>query len=177
MARALGAKGISYFCVAQGDRLENYRQFPINHYHERTAAYTWLSEETRFFTDKHGSLLQYLTCEKSEFTKKAYGGLGMFAPDDTLLGARNSKELNMLISTFTGPDGTKYRAVVNMDRKKNIEAKLTFAPGVRVEKLFPFNSPWIQAVKVVKKGAARRSKLYNERTFCSHKAVRKLVKR
>ena len=49
--------------------------------------------------------------------------------------------------------------------------------GVRVEKLFPFNSPWIQAIKVVKKGAARRSKLYTERTFCSHKAVRKLVKK
>ncbi len=49
--------------------------------------------------------------------------------------------------------------------------------GVRVEKLFPFNSPWIQAIKVVKKGTARRAKLYNERTFCSHKAVRKLVKR
>ena len=31
--------------------------------------------------------------------------------------------------------------------------------------------------KVVKKGTARRAKLYNERTFCSHKAVRKLVKK
>ena len=49
--------------------------------------------------------------------------------------------------------------------------------GVRVEKLFPFNSPWIQAIKVVKKGATRRAKLYNERTYCSHKAVRKLVKK
>ena len=49
--------------------------------------------------------------------------------------------------------------------------------GVRVEKLFPFNSPWIQAIKVVKKGTARRAKLYNERTFRSHKAVRKLVKK
>ena len=49
--------------------------------------------------------------------------------------------------------------------------------GVRVEKLFPFASPWIQAIKVVKKGDARRAKLYNERTFCSHKAVRKLVKK
>ena len=49
--------------------------------------------------------------------------------------------------------------------------------GVRVEKLFPFASPWIQAIKVIKKGTARRAKLYNERTFCSHKAVRKLVKR
>ena len=37
--------------------------------------------------------------------------------------------------------------------------------GVRVEKLFPFASP------------SRRSKLYTERTFCSHKAVRKLVKK
>ena len=49
--------------------------------------------------------------------------------------------------------------------------------GVRVEKLFPFNSPWLQAIKVVKKGKARRAKLYTERTFCSHKAVRKLVKK
>ena len=49
--------------------------------------------------------------------------------------------------------------------------------GVRVEKLFPFNSPWLQAIKLVKKGTARRAKLYTERTFCSHKAVRKLVKR
>ena len=49
--------------------------------------------------------------------------------------------------------------------------------GVRVEKLFPFNSPWIQGIKVVKKGTARRAKLYNERTFCSHKAVRKIVKK
>ena len=32
-------------------------------------------------------------------------------------------------------------------------------------------------IKVVKKGAARRAKLYNERTFCSHKAVRKIVKK
>ena len=49
--------------------------------------------------------------------------------------------------------------------------------GVRVEKLFPFNSPWIQGIKVVKKGTARRAQLSNERTFCSHKAVRKLVKK
>ncbi len=49
--------------------------------------------------------------------------------------------------------------------------------GVRVEKLFPFNSPWIQAIKVVKRGNGWRAKLYTERTFCSHKAVRKLVKK
>jgi large subunit ribosomal protein L19 len=49
--------------------------------------------------------------------------------------------------------------------------------GVRVEKLFPFNSPWIQAIKLVKQGNGWRSKLYTERTFCSHKAVRKLVKK
>ena len=64
--------------------------------------------------------------------------------------------------------------------RKNVSGNFTVSRdtyGVRVEKLFPFNSPWIQAVKVVKKGSARRSKLYNERTFCSHKAVRKLVKR
>ena len=64
--------------------------------------------------------------------------------------------------------------------RKNISGNFTVTRdsyGVRVEKLFPFNSPWLQAIKVVKKGTARRAKLYNERTFCSHKAVRKLVKK
>ncbi|MBO7166501.1 MAG: 50S ribosomal protein L19 [Kiritimatiellae bacterium] len=49
--------------------------------------------------------------------------------------------------------------------------------GVRVEKLFPFASPAIEKVVVVKKNASWRAKIYNERTFCSHKAVRKLVKK
>ena len=64
--------------------------------------------------------------------------------------------------------------------RKNISGNFTVTRdsyGVRVEKLFPFNSPWLQAIKVVKKGTARRAKLYTERTFCSHKAVRKLVKK
>ena len=49
--------------------------------------------------------------------------------------------------------------------------------GVRVEKLFPFASPAVEKIVVVKKNSSRRSKLYTERTFCSHMAVRKLVKR
>ena len=64
--------------------------------------------------------------------------------------------------------------------RRNVTGNFTVSRdtmGVRVEKLFPFNSPWLQGIKLVKKGNARRAKLYNERTFCSHKAVRKLVKR
>ena len=64
--------------------------------------------------------------------------------------------------------------------RKNVSGNFTVTRdsyGVRVEKLFPFNSPWIQAIKLVKPGNGWRAKLYTERTFCSHKAVRKLVKR
>ena len=49
--------------------------------------------------------------------------------------------------------------------------------GVRVERLFPFASPAVEKVVVVKSSPSRRAKLYTERTFCSHKAVRKLVKK
>ena len=49
--------------------------------------------------------------------------------------------------------------------------------GVRVEKLFPFASPAIEKIVVVKSNPSWRAKLYTERTFCSHKAVRKLVKK
>ena len=64
--------------------------------------------------------------------------------------------------------------------RKNISGNFTVTResyGVRVEKLFPFHSPWIQAIKVVKSNPSWRAKLYTERTFCSHKAVRKLVKK
>ena len=84
-------------------------------------------------------------------------------------------------------EGDKFRVqdfegtVLAIDNgRKNLTGNFTVSResyGVRVEKLFPFNSPWIQAIKLVKKGGAWRAKLYTERTFCSHKAVRKLVKR
>jgi large subunit ribosomal protein L19 len=84
-------------------------------------------------------------------------------------------------------EGEKYRVqdfegkVLAIDNgRKNVSGTFTVSResyGVRVEKLFPFASPWIQAIKVVKKTPSWRSKLYTERTFCSHKAVRKLVKK
>ena len=84
-------------------------------------------------------------------------------------------------------EGDKYRVqdfegkVLAIDNgRKNVTGNFTVSResyGVRVEKLFPFNSPWIQAIKLVKQGNGWRSKLYTERTFCSHKAVRKLVKK
>ena len=84
-------------------------------------------------------------------------------------------------------EGEKFRVqdfegkVLAIDNgRKNVSGTFTVSResyGVRVEKLFPFASPWIQAIKVVKKTPSWRSKLYTERTFCSHKAVRKLVKK
>ena len=84
-------------------------------------------------------------------------------------------------------EGDKYRIqdfegkVLAIDNgRNNVTGNFTVSRdsyGVRVEKLFPFASPWIQAIKLVKKGKARRAKPYTERTFCSHKAVRKLVKK
>jgi large subunit ribosomal protein L19 len=84
-------------------------------------------------------------------------------------------------------EGDKFRVqnfegkVLAIDNgRKNVSGNFTVSRdsyGVRVEKLFPFNSPWIQDIKLVKKGDGWRAKLYTERTFCSHKAVRKLVKR
>ena len=84
-------------------------------------------------------------------------------------------------------EGDKYRVqdfegrVLAIDNgRRNVAGNFTVSResyGVRVEKLFPFNSPWIQAIKLVKKSASWRTKLYTERTFCSHKAVRKIVKK
>ena len=78
------------------------------------------------------------------------------------------------LQVFTG----KVLAVDN--GQKNCSGTFTVSRdsfGVRVEKLFPFGSPWIEKIEVVKKTPSWRSKLYTERTFCSHKAVRKLVKK
>ena len=64
--------------------------------------------------------------------------------------------------------------------RKNASGNFTVSRdsyGVRVEKLFPFASPAIEKIVVVKSSPSWRAKLYTERTFCSHKAVRKLVKK
>ena len=84
-------------------------------------------------------------------------------------------------------EGDKFRVqdfegkVLAIDNgRKNIAGNFTVSRdsyGVRVEKLFPFNSPAIEKIRVVKKNSSWRAKLYTERTFCSHKAVRKLVKK
>jgi len=84
-------------------------------------------------------------------------------------------------------EGDKFRVqdfegkVLAIDNgRKSITGNFTVSRdsyGVRVEKLFPFNSPAIQSIKVVKPGNGWRAKLYTERTFCSHKAVRKLVRK
>ena len=84
-------------------------------------------------------------------------------------------------------EGDKFRVqdfegkVLAIDNgRKNVTGNFTVSResyGVRVEELFPFSSPNLQAIKVVKRNPSRRAKLYNERTFCSHKAVRKLVKK
>ena len=133
---ALGAKAVCYFYVCEMPH-ENYRNFPINAFRERTEAFPWLSEENRYFQQRLGGEMMALTIEKSQFTGKVYGGLDPFAPDGTLLSASNDKGIDMLVSTFRDAEGCLYRAVVNLDRKKSIEAHLTFAPGVTARrKLF-----------------------------------------
>ena len=130
---ALGAKMISYFQVAGWER-ENYRNFPINAFNERTVEYEWLACETRLLQKRMGDVMPDLKFYKAGFTTHPYGGFETFKPDDTLLSASNAKDINMLISTFVDEDGIRYRAVVNLDRTRNVEARLHFAPSVAVER-------------------------------------------
>ena len=139
---ALGAKALTYFYPVGIGSGDNYREFPINAFKKRSASFNALAEENCLFLARHASFLLGLTCEKSEFTHKAYGGLSLFAPDDGLLAAGNAKELNMLISTFQDAEGRRYRAVVNMDREKNIEVKLSFASGISVSRLH-WGKDWV----------------------------------
>lgn len=62
--------------------------------------------------------------------------------------------------------------------QKNVSGTFTVrreSYGVGVEKLFPFCSPALEKIVIVKKEPSRRSKLYNERTFCGHKASRRVA--
>ncbi len=138
---ALGAKAVCYFYVMSDEPHANYRCFPINAFNERTASFDWLSEENRYFQKRLGAQMMELIIEKAEFTRKPYGGLPAFTPDDGLLAADNAKNVNMLVSTFRDKNDVRYRTVVNLDRKKNIEAHLTFAPDTKVE-LKQFNDFW-----------------------------------
>jgi len=143
-AAALGAKAISYFVVDSRDFGDlNFAGAPMNLYNERTPLFAGLSEETRKFRDKHGSLMMELTCQKSEFTMRSYGNLMMFTADDTLLKVGNDKNANVLVSTFVDADGNKYRAFVNLDLKKTIKLSFTCSKDIRVERK-DFHDVWVK---------------------------------
>jgi len=46
------------------------------------------------------------------------------------------------------------------------------ADGIGVERIFPLHSPWIENLEVVKKGHARRAKLYYLRKRVGKKAMK-----
>jgi len=43
---------------------------------------------------------------------------------------------------------------------KTFTVRKIAADGIGVERIFPLNSPWIEKLEVVKRGRARRAKLY-----------------
>ena len=76
------------------------------------------------------------------------------------------------------PDGTERQIDVSKTTKESTDnSSMSANIYDPLDRKITCTIPWIQAIKVVKKGAAWRAKLYTERTFCSHKAVRKLVKK
>jgi len=141
-AAAMGARMISYFVVDPGDMSDNYYGMPINRYHERTATFAAVADETREFLEKHGDLMMKLTCHKSEFTLKAYGGLHLFEPDETLRRVYTNQITNVLVSTFSDAEGITYRAFVNLDLKKSVKLYLDYIPGMRIERMH-WNNTWL----------------------------------
>lgn len=133
-AVAMGAKSLAYFYVNGVAPHDNYRQFPINCFNERTQTYQWMSYENRLFQQRYGDLMLDLEPVRQGFTEKTYGGVAEFAADDKLIAAAGSNQTNLLVSRFEDREGRAYWVIVNMDRKRNTEASLRFAPGVKVEK-------------------------------------------
>lgn len=133
-AVAMGAKGLSYFYVNGMEPHDNYRQYPINCFHERTQTFEWMSYENRLFQQRFGDILLSLTPVKQAFTQKAYGGLELFRPDEKLISAYGSEKVNLLIGRFADESGRAYWAVVNLDRTANTEANLRFARGMDLER-------------------------------------------
>ena len=60
---------------------ENYRNFPINAFNERTVEYEWLACETRLLQKRMGDVMPDLKFYKAGFTTHPYGGFETFKPD------------------------------------------------------------------------------------------------
>lgn len=62
------------------------------------------------------------------------------------------------------------------DENKSFTVRKIGAGGIGVERIWPVNSPWIEKIKVKRKGKVRRAKLYYLRERVGKKAVKIRVK-
>lgn len=134
-AAAMGAKGISWFYPdAHAGFSENYRDWPINPFCERTLTFAWMGDEMRMFHHQFGDTFMSLDIERAAFTKKSYGGIPLHEGDDQLTSISADNDVNLLLSFFHDKEGVRHLAVVNVSRTENSYVSFRFPSNVKPER-------------------------------------------
>ena len=113
---AHGAKGIQWFFLNQHRQADDYYEYPVDIYGNRTPLFGCLERQTRVFLDKVSKPLDGYAMKRVWHTGKAYGGTPLLKEGDGEVFVYSDHGQNGILSEFERA-GKKAYLIVNNDQR------------------------------------------------------------
>ena len=113
---AHGAKGIQWFFLNQHRQADDYYEYPVDIYGNRTPLFGCLERQTRVFLDKVSKPLDGYAMKRVWHTGKAYGGTPLLKEGDGEVFVYSDHSQNGILSEFERA-GKKAYLIVNNDQR------------------------------------------------------------
>ena len=129
---AHGAAAVMWFHIALLPHEDNYHSAPINRLGDRTEDFGWLREVNWDFHNQMGKAMAALTIDQCYHVGKAYGGMPLFEPFESILDISSKEPL--IASSFHDPDGQLYYVICSNTPDAPTYVTMKFKEGISLEK-------------------------------------------
>ena len=129
---AHGAAAVMWFHIELLQTEENYLNAPINPLGDRTEDFGWMREVNWMFRNHMGRILSSLSIDQCWHVGKAYGGMPLFEPFESILDISSKEPL--IASSFHDPEGQLYYVICSNTPDAPTYVTMKFKDGISLEK-------------------------------------------
>ena len=130
---AMGAKGVSWYCLFSGNISSTMENYPINMLGEKTREYYWFRDVNTLFQHCYGELFNEYDIDCFYHVNKAYGGVPAFRSFGEIEAITSTQPL--ILSRFRNKKGEEIYVVCSNTPFEVAELSTTFSDGYRIERI------------------------------------------